>query len=336
MTDDLKPEFRHQLPESWVRERRTPLMSEVRSARRTRRRWPRRWRGLLLVPAAALVAAGGAAGGVSLLGGEPPSVHEVAECYPRAEKDAPGVAATQGNLKGPIESCRKEWRAGRVGNTTKAPPLVACLDGDVSNVYPGRSNEVCDRLGLEPLPDEFARRSVEFDKRMKSALKSCPPVERAKRITRAELDRAGRKSWGVAVRPDQDPVARTDCIDNFGTVESEGEPSRVELDYPVPELTAAQERRFMQRAAREQCREVAAGWISYAEDAAVNATECRYGGGGCTRPAVAAKDLRRQLARRRVEKRVAVDSDAPGRCFAGHDRSSRATITILSNPRAAR
>ena len=133
MTDDLKPELRHELPRSWVRERRGALVSELRRAERARRR-RRSWRrGLMVVPAAAVLAAGAFA--VSLTRDTPTIA--VVNCYPQADREA-AATASQDRIDDPVGSCRKEWRAGNVAPTTEAPPLVACIAADEVRVYPGQ------------------------------------------------------------------------------------------------------------------------------------------------------------------------------------------------------
>jgi hypothetical protein len=327
MTDDLKPELRHELPKSWVRDRRGALVSELRRAERARRR-RRSWRrGLMVVPAAALLAAGAFA--VSLTR-DTPTVATV-NCYPRADREA-AATASQDRIDDPVGSCLKEWRAGNVAPTTEAPPLVACIAADEVRVYPGRSEGVCARLGLDPLPERFgdiARKNQDFGERMARRLAGCPPVEHAKQIAREELDRAGRESWRVAVRPGQQGVERTDCIDSYGIVEIEGEPSRIELDYPVPGLSEAEARREEANIRRAICKDGAGDDV----DAALAAAECRYDLlAHCIRPRLAANEVRRQLARRGIDMPVKTAFDAPDRCWSGF-RNDGETLTILSHAR---
>ena len=327
MGDQLKPDLSHRLPESWTRERRAALVSEVSAPKRPRRRrWYRR-RSLLVVPAMGIVASGAIA-----LTQDTRNIEAVG-CYPRADRQAPATANAQDRLDDPIGSCRKEWRAGHVAATTKPPPLVACLKGNEVRVYPGRGDELCRRLGAGPLPDSFseqARKSAQFDARMSRRLKGCPSVARAEKIAREELERAGRTGWEVRVRPNQRGVKSIDCIDNFGILEVEGKPTRVELDFPVREQSAADMRRIKERMRREKCAEARKGDDV---DAALLAVECRYDNlGGCVPPRAAAAEMRRQLARRGKDEVVKVDFDSPRRCWSGFSNQD-GTITMLSNPR---
>jgi hypothetical protein len=336
MTDELKPDLRHELPTSWARERRGPLVAELRRSARARSH--RRWRrGLIVVPAMAVLAAGATAGVVALTGDTPEI--QAAGCYPRADRDATPTAYAQDADADPVASCREEWRAGHVAPTTAVPPLVACVStraagvGETeARVYPGRGNEVCERLDMKPLPAHFsdqARKSSEFRERMAQRLAGCPPVARAKQIAREELDRAGRTSWEVRVRPDQGDVARTDCIDTYGTVQVEGEPSRVELDYPVEGLSEAEARREEERMRQAGCDD----GKEQTADGALAATECRYPLlSGCIRPRRAAAELRRQLAMRDLTEQVRVDFDAPDRCWSGFTNDG-GTITLHSQAR---
>jgi hypothetical protein len=328
MTDELKPELRHELPPTWARERRNPLVTELRRSRRGR--GPRWRRGLIVVPAMAALAAGATAAVVALTG-ETPEI-QAAGCYPRAERNATATAYAEDAAADPVTSCAAQWRAGHVAPTTVVPPLVACIPpagpGETeARVYPGRGNEVCQRLGLEPLPADFAsqaQRSAEFSERMARRLASCPSVARAKQIAREELDRVGRTSWEVRVRPDQGEVARTDCIDTYGTVENEGEPSRIELDYPVPDLTEAEARRIEEEMRQAGCDD----GKEQDADGALAATECRYDMlSSCVPVGPVAEELRRQLAKRGVDESVRVDFDAPGRCWSGFSNDG-STITL--------
>ena len=327
MGDKLKPELRHRLPASWTRERRAALVSELNDTKRRRRRpWYRR-RGLLVIPAMAVVASGAIA-----LTQDTPDIEDVG-CYPRADRHATATAFAQDRLDDPIGSCRKEWRAGHVAPTTKPPPLVGCLEGTQVRVYPGRGDEVCRRLGADPLPDRFAdqaRKSTQFQDRMSRRLKGCPTIARAEQIAREELERAGRGSWKVRLRPNQRGVQRIDCIDSFGILDVPGEPTWVELDFPVKKLTAAEERRVIERMQREKCAEAREGDDV---DGALLAVECRYDDlKDCIRPRLAAAELRRQLARRGEDETVKVDFDAPDRCWSGFSNKN-GIITILSSAR---
>ena len=329
MTDDLKPDLRHRLPESWTGERRGPLVAELRSAAAGRRR--RRWtRSLVVVPAMALLAAGAAAGVIELTGDTP--VIEAAGCYPRADRHATPTAYAEDSTTDPLASCREEWRAGHVAPTTTAPPLVACLSGTEARVYPGRTTEVCRRLGMSPLPAQFAsqaRRSADFDKRMRERLRTCPSLARAKQIAREELDRAGRASWVVRLTPGQGKPKPGDCIDNFGTAEIEGQPSAVELDLSSSTITGPAADRLERRMKQAGCDDGKAQDV----DGALAATECIHDLlGSCVRPKVAAAELRRQLAARHLSNPVRVDFDSPDRCWAGFQRDGEAVV-MMSNPR---
>jgi hypothetical protein len=327
MSDELKPDLRHRLPASWTRERRGALVRELRSAATPRRR---RWwtRGLVVIPAMAVLAAGSAAAVIELVGDTP--VIEEAGCYPRVDRHATPTAFAQ--AADPVASCRQEWRAGHVAPTTTAPPLVACLAGTQARVYPGDGPEVCDRLGLKPLPAQFAgqaRRSADFEARMRQRLQDCPSIARAKQIAHEELVRAGRADWVVRLTPGQRKPRPGDCIDNFGTAEIEGEPSAVELDLRTSTLSGPAEDRLERRMKRAGCKDGEAPDV----DGALAATECHHDLlAHCVRPSVAATELRRQLAARGLTNVVRVDFDSPNRCWGGFQRDGEA-IVLMTNPR---
>jgi len=328
MTDELKPDLGHKLPPSWVRERRSALVNELRSAATQR---PRRWRrGLMVVPAMAVLAAGAAAGVIALSGDTP--VIEQAGCYPRADRHATPTAFAQDRIDEPLASCRKEWTAGHVAPTTTVPPLVACLAGTQARVYPGRGPEVCRRLGLKPLPARFtaqAQRSSEFDERMARRLKSCPSLARARQIAREELDRAGRTSWVVRLTPGQGKPKPGDCVSGFGTAVIEGEPSAAELDLSSSVVTGAAADRAERQMKRANCEDGKARTV----DGALAALDCRFDMlAHCVRPSAAAAELRRLLARRDLANPVRVDFDSPDRCWGGFQRDGEAVV-LMSNPR---
>ena len=328
MTDELKPDLGYKLPPSWVRERRAALVTELQSgAVRRKRRWRR---GLMVVPAMAVLAAGAAAGVIALSGDTP--VIEQAGCYPHADRHATPTAFAQDRIDDPLASCRKEWRAGHVAPTTTVPPLVACLAGTEARVYPGAGPEVCRRLGLKPLPAQFAaqaRRSSEFDERMARRLKSCPSLARARQIAREELDRAGRTSWVVRLTPGQGKPQPGDCVSGFGTAEVEGEPSAAELDLKSSFVTGPAADRAEREMKRANCEDGKARTV----DGALAALDCDKDMlANCVRPSAAAAELRRLLARRDLTNPVRVDLDSPDRCWGGFQRDGEAVV-LMSNPR---
>ncbi len=118
-------------------------------------------------------------------------------CYDRPSLDGGASVLSAGALS-PVDACR------RVIDTDRA--LVACRAPEHVAVLPG-GPRLCERLGLEPLPAEYARaraQVLELERAlaMLEASADCIPVhdfeERAQRV----LDRLGWTGWRVEVRDD--------------------------------------------------------------------------------------------------------------------------------------
>jgi len=118
-------------------------------------------------------------------------------CYDEPNLDA-GASVLSPGEQSPVEACRREMRTDR--------PLVACRAPEHVAVLPG-GPRLCTRLGLEPLPREYAsaRTRVLVLERELAAVENsadCVPLdefaERAQRV----LDRLGWTGWRVEVRDD--------------------------------------------------------------------------------------------------------------------------------------
>jgi hypothetical protein len=137
-----------------VRARRDALVEELGGTGATRSaRAPRR---LALVLAALAVAGGGAATAAGLFSADDVKVEAGVGCYdrPALRADITVMHATAD----PVAACAELWRAGTVDGAphAEAPPLVACTGkGEPVRVMPGSGPEVCTRLGLVPLPDDY-------------------------------------------------------------------------------------------------------------------------------------------------------------------------------------
>jgi len=141
--------------EEAVRARRDALVEELRRARAPRvTRAPRR---LALVLAVLAAAGGGAAAAAGLFSADDVKVEAGVGCYARAalQADITVMHATAD----PVAACAELWRAGTVDGTPRAeaPPLVACTaTGEPVRVMPGDGPDVCARLGLQPLPEDYS------------------------------------------------------------------------------------------------------------------------------------------------------------------------------------
>jgi hypothetical protein len=118
-------------------------------------------------------------------------------CYDQPSLDG-GASVLSPGAQSPVEACRRVMRSDRSLVACRAPEHVAVLPG---------GPRLCERLGLEPLPAEYASaraRVLELERALATveASADCVPVRvfaaRAQRV----LDRLGWTGWRVDVRED--------------------------------------------------------------------------------------------------------------------------------------
>jgi hypothetical protein len=140
-------------------------------------------------------------------------------CYDGPSLDSSASVLSAGD-ESPVDACRRVLRTDR--------PLVACRAPEHVAVLPG-GPRLCPRLGLEPLPAEYASARagvVELGRRLAAveASADCVPldefVERAQRV----LDRLGWTGWRVQVRHDlgRGPCGSTLAMNGDGSRSIEG------------------------------------------------------------------------------------------------------------------
>jgi hypothetical protein len=142
--------------ENTVRARREALVAELQPDGPRRRR-PVGTRRLLVAVAALLVLSGGAALASGVFSADDIAVGAGVGCYERDSLQA--NAAIYISAADPIAKCEKTWREGAMtgGDSTKVPHLVACTaENQPVMVFPGARDAVCERLGLVPLPSDYA------------------------------------------------------------------------------------------------------------------------------------------------------------------------------------
>jgi len=162
-----KPDISSLMPdEAKVAARRRALEAELEASGRLARRTPRR---LALAVLALVALGGGGAWAAGVFSAEDIAINAGVGCYEQPSLRG-GVAIFQ-SAANPVDKCARVWREGDLGLRLKrleregkieprperySPSLVACAsqDGPV-RVFPG-SDGLCDRLGLEPLPDDYA------------------------------------------------------------------------------------------------------------------------------------------------------------------------------------
>lgn len=166
-----KPDISALLPdEVTLAARRRALEAELRSSRRRILRTPRR---RLAVAVVALVAlGGGAAWAAGVFSAKDISFEAGVGCYSEARLTGPRLSVTITHAAAdPVAKCEKYWREGvvdtglrKLGREGKIdyprgkypPPLVACASsGSGVQVFPG-GDGVCEKLGLKPLPGDYA------------------------------------------------------------------------------------------------------------------------------------------------------------------------------------
>jgi hypothetical protein len=166
-----KPDTSSLLPDdATLAARRRALEAELAPPPRTLRRVPRR---RLAVAVVALVAlAGGAAWAAGVFSANEISFEAGMGCYSEARLRGSRLSITIGHAAAdPVAKCEKYWREGvvdtglrRLGREGKIdyppkhypPHLVACArPGSAIAVFPGQ-DDVCEKLGMEPLPADYA------------------------------------------------------------------------------------------------------------------------------------------------------------------------------------
>lgn len=166
-----KPNISALLPDDeTLAARRRALEAELQPPGRRISRVPRR---RLLVAVVALVAlGGGAAWATGVFSAKDISFQAGVGCYSEARLTGPRLSVTVTRAAAnPVAKCEKYWREGVVDTTLRRlgregkidyprgeypPPLFACAGpGSGVQVFPG-SEGVCERLGLEPLPGDYA------------------------------------------------------------------------------------------------------------------------------------------------------------------------------------
>jgi hypothetical protein len=118
-------------------------------------------------------------------------------CYDRPTLDG-GASVQSPGAQSPVDACRRVMGADR--------PLVACRAPEHVAVLPG-GPRLCARLGLEPLPAEYATararvRALERELAALEASADCAPLDEFTARAQRVLDRLGWTGWRVKVRDD--------------------------------------------------------------------------------------------------------------------------------------
>ncbi|HEX7245948.1 MAG TPA: hypothetical protein VF245_10315 [Solirubrobacterales bacterium] len=166
-----KPDISPLLPDdATLATRRRALEAELGPHRRSFRRVPRRR--LVLAIVALIALGGGAAWAAGVFSANEISFQSGMGCYSEARLDGPRLSITITHAAAdPVAKCEKYWREGvvdtglrRLGREGKIdyppkrypPHLVACAKpGSAIAVFPGPGG-VCEKLGFEPLPADYA------------------------------------------------------------------------------------------------------------------------------------------------------------------------------------
>ncbi|HZV72353.1 MAG TPA: hypothetical protein VFF79_01440 [Conexibacter sp.] len=139
-----------------VRARRDALVDVVQPARPPRRR-QRRTRRIAIAIASLFVLSCGAAVAAHVFSAGDVAVDAGIGCYDRASLDT--NVSVIGPTADPVAACAKLWREGAMtaGRRSTAPQLVACTgERQPVRVFPAADAAVCRRLGLVPLPADYA------------------------------------------------------------------------------------------------------------------------------------------------------------------------------------
>ena len=161
-------------------------------------RRPVRRRLFVAASIAALVAAGATAYGVTRTTGD--RVDNAVACHdePTLRSSVTGILDANGH--DPIEVCaRSMW--GDLGRP--APNLIACADAEHGqvDVFPSNDADLCNRLGLGPVPADFraaSRRLAALSDDLYRALgDGCRSHDDAVAIARSVMDRDGFGEWTI-------------------------------------------------------------------------------------------------------------------------------------------
>ena len=171
-----KPDVSVLLPDdATVAARRRAMETELRPPLRRGPRFARRRFAVVLVALVAL--GGGAAWASGVFSAKEISYQAGVGCYSEARLDGPRLSVTVTHAAAdPVAKCEKYWREGVVDTTLRRlgregkidyprgdypPHLVACArPGSAISVFPG-PHGVCEKLGFEPLPADYAARGRE-------------------------------------------------------------------------------------------------------------------------------------------------------------------------------
>jgi hypothetical protein len=136
-------------------------MEQVRKERKRPTQRKRRRLAAVMLPAALLSIA--ATGYVILKADE--VVAAGIGCYDAATEDA-NVAVVSTTGADPVKVCTELWARGDIGSSPdNVPAMTACINsGGAVAVFPTDEDDVCTRLGLQPLPDGYSKAARSFAK----------------------------------------------------------------------------------------------------------------------------------------------------------------------------
>jgi len=91
-------------------------------------------------------------------------------CYDAADEGA-NVAIVSTTGEAPVQVCKELWARGDIGSSPgEVPTMTACINsGGAVAVFPTSDDDVCTRLGLQNLPEDYQQAARRFV-RMRDAL----------------------------------------------------------------------------------------------------------------------------------------------------------------------
>jgi hypothetical protein len=188
-TPDISP----LLPDEDTVRARREVLTDVAADSRRGRRGPIRARRVLVAVAILLALGGSVAWAAGFFSADDIAVNAGIGCYDRPSLHADATifhAAAD-----PVAKCAELWHEGVVDTRRgpASPHLVACTGDDKPvYVFPGAAG-VCDRLGLVPLPSDYAARGAAHARafRALSAMGELPPSPKVACLSpRSAADRA--------------------------------------------------------------------------------------------------------------------------------------------------
>lgn len=269
------------------------------------------------------------------------------ECYAAPSLTAKHTAAyvdSDVGLTSPQAQCAPFFARGYLAADRRVPPLRACVgDGRVS-VFPARDDEVCRRLGLDPLPASAYRAettrilrafrlvNAEIERALledqdastiDAGLENCLRGRTGVARLQAVLERAGLTDFRVRPAPG---ALEEDCFEDVAKPEPfDGRTIELETDATLGGTYVDAKPTPSARQRRRSCDRVFAKAAGRGMEGVLVVLDCEIEPPGCLTVAETRLAAKRALRRARLEGWIASVRREPG---AMGQRLTRSTVTV--------